>query len=118
MFFLCELNSHRKKLNRAKRSKIRREPLTMTNEVQVYRMVPTVGKYYKAALATRSIYIDKQRICYTTNPLIYMGKFVKGVRSGFGDGTTYYEIYDLHGKENRLDYDYDGNMCLLEVSPQ
>lgn len=84
-------------------------------ETEVFRITPEVGKCYKSALATRKHYLEEgKRKYFTTNPLEYMGKFIKGVSDGWGDGAHYYEVYDLKGTEKKLDYDYDGNTCLVE----
>jgi hypothetical protein len=93
------------------------------NEVQTFRITPTVGKYYEYVLATRSVFPPKNcktnkydnHIYFTTNQFSYVGRFVSGHSQGYGDGGNYYEIYDDNGTERRIDYDYYGMTCLREV---
>jgi hypothetical protein len=93
------------------------------NEVQTFRLTPTVGKYYEYVLATRSVVAPincqtndyERHIYYTTYQYTYVGRFVSGHSQGYGDGGTYYEIYDDNGTERRIDYDYYGMTCLREV---
>jgi hypothetical protein len=87
-------------------------------EVEIKRLTPIVGHFYKTALATRRIWINNEWRYFTTNPLRYVGKFVRSEHQGYGDGGRYAEIYDNGGKEIRIDYDYDGMTCLVEVEAQ
>ncbi len=85
--------------------------------IEVFRLTPTVGKTYMAAIKTQKVYIKGvgSRYYIERENLIYMGKFVKGVKEGHGDGGKYYELYERDGEICRLDYDYEGMTCLLEV---
>ena len=95
------------------------------SEIEVFRVTPTEGKHYYAILATRSYY-DKQapnswggkgnhRYFAKETDKRYMGVFESSWRAGSGDGRTYTEIYIRDGKRIELNYDYEGNTCLIEA---
>jgi hypothetical protein len=86
-------------------------------ETQIYRLIPVVGRSYKTAVATRKVwdFIYDTWIYYTTQPLRFLGRFTRSESHGYGDGKTYAEFFDLSGQEVRLEYDYEGNTCLVEV---
>jgi hypothetical protein len=96
------------------------------SEIEVFRLTPTKGKHYYAILATRS-YWDKQapapwgkgnhRYFAKENEKRYMGVFESSWNSGSGDGKTYTEIYIRDGKRIELNFDYEGNTCLIEMDP-
>ena len=84
-------------------------------ETQIFRLIPVVGRSYKSAVATRKVWdsIYEPWLYYTTQPLRFMGRFVRSESSGSGDGKTYAEFFDLSGQEVRLDYDYEETTCLV-----
>ena len=86
-------------------------------KIQVFRMIPIVGRHYQTAHWTEKINIEQSpySIYYTTNPLRYLGAYVKSITTGYGDGTQHKEFYNNNGKEIELEYDYDGKTCLLEI---
>jgi hypothetical protein len=93
-------------------------------EIEVFRITPTQGKHYYAILATRT-YWDKHapapwgkgnhRYFAKETDKRYMGIFESSWNSGSGDGKTYTEIYIKDGKRIELNYDYEGNTCLIET---
>ena len=94
-------------------------------EIEIFRITPTVGKHYYAILATRT-YWDKNipapwggkgnhRYFAKETDKRYMGVFTSSWNSGSGDGKTYTEIYMKDGKRIELNYDYEGNTCLIET---
>lgn len=93
-------------------------------EIEIFRVTPTVGKHYYAILATRTFY-DKNapapwgkgnhRYFAKETDKRYMGVFTSSWNSGSGDGKTYTEIYMKNDKRIELNYDYEGNTCLIEI---
>ena len=53
---------------------------------------------------------------YSTNPIRYVGRFVKHIRYGYGDGGSCDAYFDNNGKEERVGYTYEGTTCFREVS--
>ena len=83
---------------------------------EVFRLTPEVGHCYEYAEATRKQGKNPNVQYFTTNPLRYVGGFVRSVRGGnseYGGFCAYF--LDNHGKEQRVDYSYDGNTCFREV---
>jgi hypothetical protein len=72
-------------------------------------------KWYEVALATRRDCSNyKNQKYYTTNPLKYIGKFVRYYYEGGDEGVS--EIYfNDNGKENKIVLDYAGLTCFIEV---
>jgi hypothetical protein len=98
--------------------------MTLENEIEVYRLVPVVGKYYQTAESTRREYAyNNQSVLITThftkNPLKYVGKYVRTERFGYGDGSYGFAVFDNNGREIIVHYSYEGNTCFIEVpAPQ
>jgi hypothetical protein len=92
----------------------------MSKEVEVFRLPPIPGKYYDTATYTRTTgsWINKNQRYYTTNPLIYAGKFIKDIIEGFGDGATGRAIFERDdGTRMSITYTYEGTTCFREVGP-
>jgi hypothetical protein len=88
-------------------------------EIEVFRMKPIIGQCYASAKYTRTTGIWPNQKYYTSNQLIYMGRFVESKTYGGGNGARYYEYFDNNnGEINELEYDYDGMTCLIEVPCQ
>ena len=87
------------------------------NEIEVFRLKPEVGKYYETAVYTRKTgsWSNADERYYTTNPLLYVGKFVKTIQYGYGDNVTSTGIFDNNGVEQCIDYTTDGTTCFIEV---
>lgn len=84
----------------------------MSKLIEVFRMVPVEGKYYKTAKYTEK----RNNKYYTTNNLEYLGKYIKHVAGGgYGDNQEHYALFEKDGVENYLKYDYDGMTCFVEV---
>ena len=88
------------------------------NEFEVYRLSPEEGKYYETATYTRKtgLYRLKNEKYYTTNPLKYVGLFIKTERTGYGDNGQVCSIFDNYGEEVRVDYTYEGTTCFVEIN--
>jgi hypothetical protein len=81
-----------------------------------YSIVPEVGHCYEYAEATRKQGKYPNERYFTTNPLRYVGEFIRSVRGGnseYGGFCAYF--LDNHGKEQRVDYSYEGKTCFREV---
>lgn len=87
-------------------------------EIQVFHGIrPTVGVHYGTAFYTKRIGLKKPpySLYYTTNPIRYLGKYVRSTTTGNCDGTILKEYYNNNGVEIELVYDYAGYTCLLEM---
>jgi hypothetical protein len=71
-----------------------------------------VGKCYEHIEATRSVGDYEY---YSTDQPKYVGKYVRTERYGWGDAEKSIAIFDDNGKENRVNYSYEGNTCFKEV---
>ena len=85
------------------------------SETQVYRLSPEAGKYYKTAEYTRAVGTYPNETYFTTNTLKYVGKFVRGITEGSGDGRTHYDIFDKNGKAEIVHYSYWGTTSFVET---
>ena len=88
-------------------------------EIEVYRCKLEVGKYYETAHYTKKTGTWGQRNekYFTTNKLIYVGKYVKTERSGWGDGGRVWEVFDDNGEKKIVEYNYEGTTCFRETTP-
>jgi len=86
-----------------------------TPEVEVFRLSPEVGKCYKHAEYTRKTgRYPNERYFYNGTPK-YVGKFVKTLQYGYGDGASIYAVFNDNGVENRVTYSYGGQTSFIEV---
>jgi hypothetical protein len=86
-------------------------------EVQVYRFTDyDTEKCYFFALKTKTVGFWPNEKHYTTNPLQYVGRYVRTVHSGgiWGDGRSSTYIFDNNGEEVSIESDYDGRTCFIE----
>lgn len=88
------------------------------NLIEIYRINPIVSneKYYEYAESTcvKGKYPNQKY--YTTNIPLYVGRLIKTVTGGCGDGrwrTDYFE--DNYGTEHIVNYSYEGTTCFREV---
>jgi hypothetical protein len=45
-----------------------------------------------------------------------VGKYMRSERwGGWGDGSSGAEYFDNNGREERIEYDYEGDTCFVEV---
>jgi len=77
-------------------------------------------KYYKYVLATRTKPLKNYPYIkyYTTNPTIYLGKYVRSVRWGgmCGDGRGGSEIFmNDNNNEIEIEYHYEGITIFMEA---
>ena len=85
-------------------------------EEEVFRIIEfSKEKEYFFALKTRSEGKWPKQKHYTTNPLQYVGKYVRSERWGYGDGSGGAEIFNLDGKQVRIELDYEGRTCFKET---
>ncbi len=91
-----------------------------TTEVEVFRLMPQVGKYYETGRVTRVLvnggkYLEQRY--FTSEPLRYVGRFKSQHSWGAGDGKQVWDLFDNNGHEERVDYTYEGTTCYREVLP-
>ena len=84
-------------------------------EVEVFRLTPEVGKFYYTAEYTKKVGTYPNYQYYTTNPLRYVGKFLRTERYGSGDGMTATSFFDDKGTINRVVYTYEGTTSFVEL---
>lgn len=87
-------------------------------ETEVFFITPEVGKCYEHAEATRRTpgVQTKSTRYFTTNQPVYVGKFLKKVIMGSGDGADVYSFFlNDEGKEVRIRSSYEGTTCYREV---
>ena len=95
------------------------------SDIEIFRLTPTKGKHYYAILAQKRFWDNnitnswggkgEHRYYAVESDKRYMGVFESSWRAGSGDGRTYTEIYIRDGKRIELNYDYEGNTCLIEA---
>jgi hypothetical protein len=90
--------------------------MAQSGEIEVFHNIPEEGKCYEHIEATRSQYIGAGNSRYfSSNQPRYVGKFIRKERRGYGDGGEVWAIFNDNGRENRVDYSYEGNTCFTEV---
>ena len=83
----------------------------MSNKIEVFRMTPIEGKYYKTTTFTEI----KNNKYWSTNELVYVGKYLRHASYGFRDSAEHYAIFDKNGSEIIVHYTYEGTTCFVEV---
>ena len=87
-----------------------------SKEIEVYRLTKFDKEvHYAFAMRTRKEGRYPNEVYYTTNPLMYVGKYIESERWGWGDGSGGAEYFDNNGKQERIEYDYEGNTCFVPV---
>ena len=86
-------------------------------EVEVFRVTPISGKYYATTTYTRTTgtWTENNKRYYSTNTITYVGKFIRGVTTGFGDVSTHYDIFEKNGKPEIVHYTYEGTTSFIEI---
>jgi hypothetical protein len=87
-------------------------------EEEVFRNVyPVVGRCYDhVELTRREGEYPNERYFAPSSNRVYVGRFIRQERYGFGDGGQIYAIFaDNNGQERRVRYSYEGNTCFIEV---
>jgi len=91
--------------------------MAKAGEIEVFRMDPQVGKCYEHIEATRSVYVGQGNYRYfSENQPTYVGKFLRKEQFGQGNLAEYYSFFDNNGKENKIEYSYEGYTCFKEVA--
>jgi hypothetical protein len=88
------------------------------SKTEVFRLTPEPGKAYCHAECTEKVYDvnDWQNTKYfTTNPLTFVGVFVRHESMGYRDNATHWDIFDNNGTQVIVHYSYDGNTCFVEA---
>jgi len=90
--------------------------MAQAGEIEVFRISPEVGKCYQHIEATRDVIIGLgERRYFSTNTPLYVGKFVRHLRYGYGNGGETHAIFNKGGDEIIVKYSYAGNTCFIEV---
>ena len=90
-----------------------------TNETQVFRLTPTIGKFYEHAEYTRRQGKWPNEQYFVNKPPKYVGEFVRFVQGGYGDNGYRIDYFrDETGKEVEVPYAYEGTTCFREVGPR
>jgi len=89
----------------------------MAGEKEVFRISPGKDKCYKHVEATRSVYVGAPLYhrYYSTKEPVYVGRHIKTVRDGYGDGSSTTAHFSRNGKNVEVPYSYEGNTCFEEV---
>ena len=84
------------------------------NLTEVYRLKPQKGKcYYTAEWTVKEGRWPNEKY-YTTNPLTYVGEYLRTERYGIGDGGSVSDFFVLDGKEVEVKYTYEGTTSFVE----
>lgn len=86
-------------------------------EIEVFRMsLFSKEKEYEFALKTRTHGRWPNEKHYTTNPLRFVGKYLRSEdNGGLYDNSGGSEVFLLNGKEVKIVLDYEGHTCFREV---
>jgi hypothetical protein len=82
--------------------------------MEVFRLTPEKDKYYETALYTMKKGEWPHETYYTTQPLVYVGKFVKHISIGYRDNAEHWDVFDKDGEEVLVKYTYEGTTCFRE----
>lgn len=87
------------------------------SETEVFRICHfDKNKYYEHALLTKKVGYYPNEKYYTTNPLQYVGKWIRSERWGYGDGSGGAEYFENENGETRIEYTYEGTTCFREIT--
>jgi hypothetical protein len=81
---------------------------------EMFRISPEVGKCYETAEYTSTTGKWPNNRYFTTNPVRYVGEFVRHVSEGYRDNASHTDIFLLDGKEVFVHYTYEGTTCFRE----
>ena len=88
-------------------------------ETEVFSLTPEVGRCYEYAEATRQVGRYPNTKYFTTNPLRYVGQYVRRnvCMGGYQtpDGGCESIFQDNNGREQSVYHSYDGKTCFREV---
>ena len=86
---------------------------------EVYRISPTVNKYYETATYTsKEGKWPNERYYAPKNETTYVGKFIEHKQYGYGDGATHIDVFSNEDKLVYVHYTYEGTTCFREVYPK
>lgn len=87
------------------------------NLIEVFRITPTVDKYYETSEYTQKIGKYPDEKYYTINKPKYVGKYLKQLRSGYGDGCSIVDLFlnDETKEEVCVPLSYEGRTSYREV---
>ena len=89
--------------------------MSQSKEVQVFRLTPQEGKHYQTTLWTRRVGNWPDEKYYSTNELKYVGKFIRHESVGYRDNAQHWDIFDNDGKEEIVNYTYEGTTSFVEI---
>lgn len=73
-------------------------------------------KYYEYAYRTRQEGTWPNERYFTTQPLTYVGRFLRMESWGMGDGSGCAAYFDCNGQQIRVEFDYEGTICFREYT--
>jgi hypothetical protein len=91
----------------------------VNNKIEVFRIVPIEGKYYKTTTYTEV----KDNKYWSTNKLRYVGKYVRHIlrfhneKSSYRNNAEHYAIFDNNGIEIMVQYTPEKTTCFVEIEP-
>jgi hypothetical protein len=93
--------------------------VTIEKELVVVRL-PIEGKYYEATTWDRKDGHWSAEKHYTneTTKREYVGKYLRHIQQGYGDGADHWAVFLRDGKEIEIEYDYEGKLAWYEVPEQ
>jgi hypothetical protein len=86
------------------------------DEIEMFRLTPQVDSHYEHAILTRKEGNYPDTKYYTVNTPRFVGKFIKQISYGYGDGKQVMDYFDDNGKENIVYYTYEGTTSYREVN--
>lgn len=91
--------------------------MSKNNLIEVFRITPTVDKYYETAEYTQKLGKYPNEKYYTINKPKYVGKYVKQLRSGYRDGCSIIDVFfnDETKEEVYIPLSYEGRTSYKEV---
>ncbi len=96
---------------------------TKNNIQEVSRNAPELGKYYETATYTSTTGHPYSKAnperWFTTNKLVYVGKYLRHEQRGYGEGCDSRHIFEgVNGEEVTVQVDtIDFTTCFREVDP-
>lgn len=81
---------------------------------------PIEGKYYEATYYDRreGKWDNERHFIKETTPREYVGKYLRHIQQGYGDGADHWAVFLRDGKEIDIEYDYDCKRAFFEVPPK
>jgi hypothetical protein len=90
--------------------------MAKAGETEMFFLSLEVGKCYEHAEATRTTNEGSGKYRYfTSSQPVYVGKFVRTIRTGSGDGMEADSFFNNQGDEVKISHSYKGNTVFREV---